>query len=104
MGRTESEAAEAKLERILKQRHGKVTIIPVRGCQGFLIVRTTPDAAADLRESLATLEIEGEKVVSLMTSGCISKLKRLANRRAASVDAKVSERGILQEPGDSTSE
>lgn len=94
----------AKLGRILELRHGKVTLIPVGGHQGYLIVKTSPKGAAEMRESVANLEIVGKKVVSLLTSGCIGKLKRLANQRTASVVAKVSKRRVLQEPRDSTGE
>ncbi len=85
------EDAKARLCRILEQRHGKVAVIPIKGCQANLIVKAPTQSTTEIRESLENLQIDGKKVFGLRTSGCIGKLKRLARDGAASAIAKVSQ-------------
>ncbi|HUI85933.1 MAG TPA: hypothetical protein VLY21_02110 [Nitrososphaerales archaeon] len=94
----------AKLGRLLEQRHGRIKLIPVDGRRDRLIVKTTPAVAGEIRDSLGDIEIQGSKVVSLRTSGCIGNLKKLARDGAASALAKVHERRVLQEPRDGAGE
>jgi hypothetical protein len=87
------EAAEtsAKLGRVLERNYGKVTLIPVGGSPRHLIVRTNPLVATQMREDLGSVKIGVGNVETVLTSGCIGKLKRLARQREASAVAKVHE-------------
>jgi hypothetical protein len=80
---------EKRLSRLLELRHEKFSLIRVRGHQDHLIVKTDSKGAGEMRELFAGVEIGGKSVRSVLTSGCIGKLKRRAAERAASVDAKV---------------
>jgi len=68
--------------RVLEQRFGKVKVIPVRGNRSVLLVKTDNDAAPRIREC-EDLRAGGRRVKSILTSGSIGKLKRLAGRSAA---------------------
>jgi len=86
-----SSADEKQLSRLLEQRHGRFSLIRVRGSGDHFIVKTDWKSAAEMRESFSEVEIGGKRVRSVLTSGCIGKLKKRVRERAASADAKVSQ-------------
>ena len=79
-----------RLARLLEQRHGRVTIIAVDGCDGSLVVKTDAREAASMRESFVHVVIGGRRIESVLTSGCIGKLKKRARASAATNVGKVS--------------
>lgn len=81
-----------KVARYLEHRHGKVTVIPIEEIENKLIVKTSAVEAVAMRDTVAAMEVGGMKVVSVLTSGCIGKLKRRAAESVASDLAKVSQR------------
>jgi hypothetical protein len=81
-----------ELTRVLEARHGKLKVITVRGNGRALIVRTTPQVAAEMRDRSGTIRI-GESVAStVLSSGVIGKLKRRAAGSGTKADGKVPER------------
>jgi hypothetical protein len=81
-----------ELSRILEGRHGKLKFIPVRGNGRALIVRTTPQVAAELRERSGTIQVGEIEVSTVLSSGVIGKLKRRAGESGTIADGKVPER------------
>ncbi len=74
-----SEEDRRTLSKILEQRHGKVAVMPVEGNPRALIVKTTHLVAPRLRESRGEIALGGKKLVTVLTSGSIGKLKRRAS-------------------------
>jgi hypothetical protein len=72
------------LTRILEGRHGKLKVIAVKGNTRAVIVRTTAEAAAKLREDSGRVTLNGKNVAAVLTSGVIGKLKRRAKGSGAS--------------------
>jgi len=68
--------------RALEQRFGKLKAIPLKGNGKALVVRTNNEAAPLMREC-TDLHVGERKVKSVLTSGSIGKLKRLAGRSGA---------------------
>ena len=66
------------LGKILENRHGKVKVIAVRGNPRAVIVRTTTEAAPDLRGQSGLISLAGKQVAAVQTSGVIGKLKKRA--------------------------
>ena len=82
---TEGEVASDEwkdLARVLEQRFGKVKAIPVKGNGSVLVIKTDNEVAPRIREC-QDLRIGGSEVKSVLTSGSIGKLKRLAGRSGA---------------------
>jgi hypothetical protein len=79
------------LGRLLEQRHGRITVIPVEAIANRLIIKTNAVEASAMRHTVASMEVHGVNVVSLLTSGCIGKLKRRAAESTASDLAEVSQ-------------
>ena len=75
-GLSENEAKE--VERILRQRHGELKLIRIKGARQALILKTTNRVVADIRHEGGRLEVGGVELVSVLTSGAIGKLKRRA--------------------------
>ncbi len=79
-----SEEWRKTLRKFLEQRHGKVTLIPAGEGDRWVIVKTGHRSAAELRESFADASFGGAWVRTVLTSGCIGKLKRRALESGAS--------------------
>jgi hypothetical protein len=70
------------LARGLEKRFGKIKAIPIAGNGSALVIKTDNDFAPLIREC-ADLRAGERKVRTVLTSGSIGKLKRLASRSAA---------------------
>lgn len=68
--------------RILEMRHRKLKIIAVRGNSRAVIIRTTVEVAAELREESGSIALGEKRVEVVLTSGVIGKLKRKAEESA----------------------
>ena len=68
--------------RILEMRHGKLKMIAVRGNSRAVIIRTTVEVAAELREESGSIALGEKRVEVVLTSGVIGKLKRKAEESA----------------------
>ena len=68
---------------ILERRFGKLKAIPVEGNDRVLLVRTDNVTAPRLRGESPRMKIGDKRVVSILTSGSIGKLKRRAKESAA---------------------
>jgi hypothetical protein len=62
----------------LEQKFGKLKRIPVGGNRHLLVVKTNNTIAPAIREEIPNMRAGNGKVRSLLTSGSIGKLKRLA--------------------------
>jgi hypothetical protein len=62
----------------LEQKFGKLRQIPVRGNGRVLVLKTNNKIAPAIREEIPNMRAGNGKVRSLLTSGSIGKLKRLA--------------------------
>jgi hypothetical protein len=80
-----------RLTRLLEQRYGNVRVIPVDGSDCSLVVKTDVLGAASMRESISEFRIGEKKIASVLTSGCIGKLKKRALESAASGVGEVSQ-------------
>ncbi len=69
-----------RLSQVLEQRHGKVTVIAVKANPRAVIVKTTNVVAPVLREASGEMMLGGKRLVTVLTSGSIGKLKRRASR------------------------
>jgi hypothetical protein len=78
--------------RILEGRHGKLKFIPVKGNGRAMIVRTTPQVAAELRERSGRIRIGEDAVSTVLSSGVIGKLKKRAAGSRTTADGEVPER------------
>lgn len=77
------------LSAILERRHGKVTVIPVEKNPRAVIVKTTNSVAPLLRETSGELHLGGKRLVTVLTSGSIGKLKNRASGSETMKDGKV---------------
>ncbi len=77
------------LARLLVQRHGKVTLIPVEANPRAVIVKTSNAVAPILRDSSGELNVGGKILVTILTSGSIGKLKKRASETGATQVGKV---------------
>jgi hypothetical protein len=68
----------ASVAGMIEKRHGPTKIISVRGNPRALIVKTSELVAPMLRGEELNLEVEGKRLVSVLTSGAIGNLKRRA--------------------------
>jgi hypothetical protein len=67
-----------EVEKILRQRHGELKLIKVKGSTRAVIVKTTNRTASEIRQNSGTLEVSGVELVTVLTSGAIGKLKKRA--------------------------
>jgi hypothetical protein len=74
---------------ILEKKHGKVTVIPVEKNPRAVIVKTTNSVAPLLREASGELHLGGKRLVTVLTSGSIGKLKSRASCSETTKDGKV---------------
>jgi len=79
-----------ELATLLEGRFGRLKAIPVAGNDRAMIVRTDNFAAPRIREC-EDLHAGTARVRSVLTSGSIGKLKRLAGKSGGRDDAKVPE-------------
>lgn len=80
---------EKHLTEYLRERHGPVKLIPVDGNSRAVIVRTTVDVAARLKELKEGFVVRGTRLTPVLTSGAVGNLKRRATE--APVDGQVHE-------------
>jgi hypothetical protein len=66
------------LQSVLDSRYGKVKLIMVKGNPRAVIVKTTNEVAPLLRNAEPPLELGGERIETVMTSGAVGNLKRRA--------------------------
>jgi hypothetical protein len=74
---------------ILERRHGKMTVIPVEKNSRAVIVKTTNSLAPLLRQTSGELRPGGKRLVTVLTSGSIGKLKSRASGSETTKDGKV---------------
>jgi hypothetical protein len=74
---------------MLGMRHGKVTVIPVERNPRAVIVKTTNSVAPLLRGMGGELQVGGKRLVTVLTSGSIGKLKSGALSSETMCDGKV---------------
>jgi len=84
-----SERDRRDLSSMLEGRHGKVTVIPVEKNPRAVIVKTTDSVAPLLREMSGKLCLGGKRLVTVLTSGSIGKLKSRAAESETTRDGKV---------------
>lgn len=84
-----SDGDRSDLTQILEGRHGKVTVIAVDRNPRAVIVKTTNSVAPLLRNMSGELELSGKRLVTVLTSGSIGKLKRRALGSDMNKDGKV---------------
>ena len=64
------------LERVLEARRVKGKVIPFGTEEGFVVVKTTAEYSAMLREPENAIKVGGRTLKPWLTSGAIGKLKR----------------------------
>jgi hypothetical protein len=70
----------------------KIVLIPVVGRDDFVILKTNVMDARVIRESILDLAPGGKKLSTVITSGCIGKLKKRATQtRERDLGVKVSQ-------------
>ena len=74
---------------MLERKHGKVTVIPVEKNLRAVIVKTTNAVAPLLRETNGELRLGGKRLVTVLTSGSIGKLKSRASGGRTTKDGEV---------------
>jgi hypothetical protein len=84
-----SDGDRRDLSVMLERRHGKVTIIPVVKNPRAVIVKTTNAVAPLLRETSGELHLGGKRLVTILTSGSIGKLKNRASGSRTTKDGEV---------------
>lgn len=77
--------------RYLEERFGKLKPIPVKGNDRALVVKTDNRTAPLIRKDSPGMRVGGRKVTSVLTSGSIGKLKRLATDAEARDIGKIPE-------------
>ena len=87
-----SEDDVKKLARILGQAHPDSKLILVRDNRLAVIVKTTNQEAPLLRERSANITLGERRLVPVLTSGAIGKLKRRAAESGTTENGKVPER------------
>ncbi|MBI3860019.1 MAG: SCP2 sterol-binding domain-containing protein [Thaumarchaeota archaeon] len=75
-----SEEEFQELGRVITKRHGEMPIIGLAASRRAMIVRTTAEVAARMREPEATIDIRGKTVKTVLVSGAIGKLKKRAEK------------------------
>jgi hypothetical protein len=78
-----SEQDLKSLDKLLRERHDPIKVIPVKANQAAVIVKTSNIVAARLREDSARLKVGGKDLRCILTSGAIGNLKRRASGAAA---------------------
>ncbi len=84
-----SDGDRRDLSVMLERRHGKVTVIPVEKNPRAVIVKTTNAVAPLLRKTSGELHIGGKRLVTVLTSGSIGKLKSRASGGGTTRDGEV---------------
>jgi len=79
------------LTRLLERRHGKLAMTLVERPRTALIVKTDRVAVSAIRETCTDLSLGDRRVKTILTSGSIVKLKRIAQRSSAREFGEVSE-------------
>jgi hypothetical protein len=74
-----SESERKELAAILEARHGRVKLVAIEGNPRAVIVKTTEDIARLIRNPGEGLTVRGKRLVSVLTSGAVGKLKRRAS-------------------------
>jgi hypothetical protein len=74
-----SDGDKRDLSKLLETKHGKVAVIPVEKNPRAVIVKTTDSVAPLLREMSGELQLSGKRLVTVLTSGSIGKLKSRAS-------------------------
>jgi hypothetical protein len=85
-----SESERKELATVLEERHGRVKLIAVEGNPRAVIVKTNNEVAPLLRDPQRELVVGGKRLVAVLTSGGVGKLKRRASEAAN--NGKVHER------------
>lgn len=89
-----SESSFAEVEKdladFLERRFGRVKLIEVEGSPQAVIVRTTVDTAAWLKDNREGFFVRGIRLTPVLTSGAVGNLKRRAGE--AKDNGKVHER------------
>ncbi|MDA4121004.1 MAG: hypothetical protein OK404_01185 [Thaumarchaeota archaeon] len=67
-----------EVEKILRQRHGELKLIKVKGSTRAVIIKTTNGAVSEMRHDSGKLVVHGAELVTVLTSGAIGKLKKRA--------------------------
>ncbi len=84
-----SDGDRRSLSVMLERRHGKVTVIRVEKNPRAVIVKTTNAVVPLLRETSGELYIDGKRLMTVLTSGSIGKLKSRATGGEMMKDGKV---------------
>jgi hypothetical protein len=87
---SEDEARDLKLA--LEGRFEGLKFIRLKGDSRSVIVKTTNAVAPALREEASEVVLGGRRIVPVLTSGSIGKLKRRASEMRSSADGEVHER------------
>lgn len=85
-----SDAERKEIGTALERRHGEVKVIAVEGNRRAVIVKTSADVASLLRGEGMVPSVGRKRLVPILTSGAVGKLKRRASEAAA--NGEVSER------------
>ncbi len=83
-----SDGDRKNLSLLLEEKYGKVTVIPVENPRA-VIVKTTNAVAPLLREMSGELHLGGKRLVTVLTSGSIGKLKSRASGSETTKDGEV---------------
>ena len=84
-----SEGDRRDLSVMLERRYGRVTVIPVEKNPRAAIVKTTSSVVPLLREMSGELHLGGKRLMTVLTSGSIGKLKSRASGSETTRDGKV---------------
>ncbi|MGD0318994.1 MAG: hypothetical protein ABSB56_04805 [Nitrososphaerales archaeon] len=84
-----SDGDRRDLSAMLERRHGKVTVILVEGNPRAVIVKTTNTVAPLLREMSGELHLGEKRLVTVLTSGSIGKLKSRASGGGTTKDGEI---------------
>jgi hypothetical protein len=72
------------LGEVFQKKHGKAKVIPLKENPQAIVVKTDNEIAPKLREPEWALIIGRRRIVAVLTSGSIGKLKRRASEAATS--------------------
>ena len=78
-----TEGEVASFTKVIESRYDPGKVIPVKGNQRAVILKTSNVVARRLREDGGTIEIGGKALRCILTSGAIVNLKRRAAEAAA---------------------
>jgi hypothetical protein len=84
-----SEGDRRDLSLMLEGRLGKVTVITVKKNPRAVIVKTTNSVAPLLRQMSGELHLTGKRLMTVLTSGSIGKLKNRATDGETTRDGEV---------------